>query len=129
MPRKNYKKPRSKKKKYTKLEMLLGKAQHLIWSEWMSYLRSQCGKQDVPIIGEEQPGDKFPRMVGKKTALLIPADLVEDIQHLIDTPWEDLTYEHQEAFHKEVEKILVIMKEYGSYLITSMLPSKEDDDG
>ena len=129
MPRKSYKKPRSKKKQYPELVMLLGKALHLIWSEWMSYLLKQCGTHDVPIIGEEQPGDKLPRLVGKKTALLIPADLVEDIQGLIGAKWEDLTPEQQEAFHEEVAKILEALKEYGSDLITSMIPTKEDDDG
>jgi hypothetical protein len=129
MPRKSYKKPGSKKKQYPELVMLLGKAVHLIWSEWMSYLLAQCGKHDVPIIGEEQPGDEFPRLVGKKTALLIPSDLVEDIQGLIGAKWEDLTDEQQEAFHEEVAKILEALKEHGSSLIASMLPAKEDGDG
>ena len=117
---------RRKKKQYPELVMLLGKAQHKIWSAWMSYQFSQCKKQDVPIIGEAQPGDKLPRMAGKKTALLIPADLVEDAQKIIDTPWEELSREQQEAFHEEVTVILEAWKDHGDNLITAMKEGDEE---
>jgi hypothetical protein len=133
----DYRKRKPKKKQYPKLVVLLAKAQHKIWSAWTSYVISQCEKQERPILDfdstegqkNENHLDDMPTMKGKETLLVIPADLVADAQQLIDTPWEKLSREQQEAFHEEVATILEALREYGSDLIASMLPEKENDDG
>ena len=70
----------------------LAAIEHERWADWQRYLHSKCG-----------------RIVGTGGSLAIPAELVEQWERQIATPYADLSEKEKESDREQVRKYLPLI--------------------